>query len=73
MENKSYFGVQGVITNESNEPLLIKSLDYPEYNNQEIPPGFTSAVLTFIYPTDLKLRKEYYHNTVSFTLVDKDF
>jgi len=77
MENEKYFVSQALLENNSSKPLLIRSPDFPELNNQSLPVGF-SGIMQFIYPSDLKLRKDSWINSkgtpvVYLELVDKDF
>jgi hypothetical protein len=77
MENEKYFLSQTLLENKSNKPLLIRSPDFPEINNQSLPVGF-SGIMQFVYPIDLKLRKDSWINNkgipvVYLELVDKDF
>lgn len=77
MENEKYFLSQTLLENTSSKPLLIRSPDFPEINNQTLPVGFRS-IMQFVYPSDLKLRKNSWINSkgtpvVYLELVDKDF
>ena len=77
MENKNYFVAQTILENNSKNPLIIKSPDFPEIHNQYLPVGY-SSIMQFRYPTDLKLRQNSWVNqegntVIYLTLVDKDF